>query len=375
MIPPSALVSAMRFRPIACFLGLLLTAPVAASSPASDDPRPDRVAAAMKADGFAGQVVIGEGERVLVDRTSGSALPTAVNPNEIVLDGGFPTDVAWPWASVTKQIVATLVMQQVAEGRIALDAPASRYLPALRGKVTSPTVRELLQHRSGLRNPDDTPAPKDGFPAYYTATYPVTGWCLAARKSAGGNWRYNNCDYVVLGALLERVTGLTIKALYAKRIARPLGLHAQFTAPDDLLRLDWTGGVTPRDRPIFERFGAAGGMAGTARDLLAFDRALMRSRGGLLPANQRAEMWLGDPKLGYQALGQWSFEAKLKGCDAPVRIIERRGEIGRFQARNILLPDRDMAIIVFTNRGDFDFGEIWQGKGFSYDLLSAAACP
>ena len=47
------------------------------------------------------------------------------------------------------------------------------------------------------------------------------------------------------------------------------------------------------------------------------------------------------------------------------------------QARNFILPDDDLVVIVFTNRSsdDFEIGEVWQGKGFAYDLLSAAvAC-
>jgi D-alanyl-D-alanine carboxypeptidase len=58
-----------------------------------------------------------------------------------------------------------------------------------------------------------------------------------------------------------------------------------------------------------------------------------------------------------------------------VRIIERRGGIERFQARNIILTDLNRIVVLFTAGGEFDFGEIWQGKGLSHDALAAAACP
>ena len=108
--------------------------------------------------------------------------------------------------------------------------------------------------------------------------------------------------------------------------------------------------------------------------MLACDEALLS--GALLPDRERAELWRGDPKLGYQALGQWSFTARLKGCAGPVRIVERRGGIGRFQVRNLLAPDQGVAAVMLTNRGGdvIDFGEIWQGKGLSHDLLAAALC-
>ena len=120
------------------------------------------------------------------------------------------------------------------------------------------------------------------------------------------------------------------------------------------------------------RFGAAGALAGPPSDLAAFDRALMDGR--LLKPETRAEMWRGDPKLGYAALGAWVYPVKLKGCATPQRLVERRGEIGNVQVRNVIAPDRGIAVIAFADR-PVEFGEPWQGKGLTYDLMSAALCP
>ena len=59
---------------------------------------------------------------------------------------------------------------------------------------------------------------------------------------------------------------------------------------------------------------------------------------------------------------------------APQRLVERRGEIGNVQVRNIIAPDRGIAVIAFADR-PVEFGEPWQGKGLTYDLMSAALCP
>jgi hypothetical protein len=48
--------------------------------------------------------------------------------------------------------------------------------------------------------------------------------------------------------------------------------------------------------------------------------------------------------------------------------------VGGIQARNIIAPGRGVSIVVFSNQAEFDFGEIWQGQGFSHDLLAAALC-
>lgn len=76
------------------------------------------------------------------------------------------------------------------------------------------------------------------------------------------------------------------------------------------------------------------------------------------------------------ALGVWGFSAPLRGCGAgAVALVERRGEIGGIEVRNLIAPALGRALVVFADRSDLDFGELWQGKGLSYTLASAAFCP
>ena len=277
---------------------------------------------------------------------------------------------AWPWASVTKQVVAVLVMQQVDEGVLSLDASAATYLPTLKATPTAPTIRQLLQHRSGLRNPDDSPPDASTFPNFYSDGPTGVDWCLADRTAPPEEWRYNNCDYIVLGAILKSVTGSDIGTLFRQRIAQPADL-----VDTRLLGLDEMRDYEEREA-IYDtriaRYGASAALVGPLEDMLRFDRALLE--GKLLSAQSRDILWQSDPSLGYMALGQWVFEAPLKGCDAPVRIVERRGAIGKYQVRNIILPDSDFVLALATAQEDFDFGEIWTGSGAMHDALAAVAC-
>ncbi len=318
---------------------------------------------------FEGDIVVGKGNDI----------SEAVLRRPGVMDLNGSKDI-WRWASVTKQVIATLVMQEVAAGHIDLDKPVSTYLPKFKGPNSAViTVRHLLRHQTGLPNPDETPARKDGVPAYYAsadaATHnPLTGYCAGAAKGpSGGNWAYNNCDYIVTGALLQAVTRTKWQKLVKNRITKPLGLKSVGAFQTTKATMPGLIGGKREGRYAFKSFDAAASLYGTAADLWRFDRALMT--GKLLPNAQRAEMWDGQADLGFIALGQWVFEAQLSGCAEPARIVERRGAIGGVQVRNFILPESDVAVIAFTNRDDFEFGEIWQGKGFSYDLLSAAACP
>jgi CubicO group peptidase (beta-lactamase class C family) len=295
--------------------------------------------------------------------------------------GYFEADDPWRWASVTKQVVAVAVMQAVDAGKVGLDTPIATYVPALKvANADTVTLRMLLQHTSGLANVEDGPvdARKDSLIQYRRDAAPlppISPICLGPAKAApGARFDYNNCDTEIVGAVLEAVTHQRLGDLLRTTIFGPLGMaQTGLIAPGEPAGHPGTLANGGRDDFIdIGRFGAAGALAGSPRDLAKFDRALMS--GTLLKPASRDEMWRGDPKLGYAALGQWVYTVPLKGCAMPQKLVERRGEIGGVQVRNVIAPDRGLALIVLTDR-PFDFAEAWQGKGGSYDLFSAAFCP
>ncbi|OQW78199.1 MAG: hypothetical protein BVN32_07050 [Proteobacteria bacterium ST_bin14] len=349
---------------LAAALSLGLNAAAVANEPRADAKAVEDIVSASGIEPM-GDVITSRGDKVFFTATHNHWPIEKVN--------------LWRWASVTKQVIATLVLQQVAAGRIDLDQPVARYLPGFKSaNAGSVTVRQLLRHQSGLPNPDDTAATPDSVPAYEAPGYkgsrdPLKGYCAGPVKGApGGNWDYNNCDYIVAGALLEAVTGKTWQALVQDRIAKPLGLKTVGAFPTKKPTVPGMIDGKPETGYDLSAFGASAGLYGSVEDLWKFDRALMT--GTLLPDSARAQLWDGQPKLGSIALGQWAFSAPLEGCAKPVRIVERRGAIGGIEVRNFILPDADVVAIVFVSKAGFDFGEVWQARGFSYDLLSAAAC-
>lgn len=352
-------------RIIAAFMAFVLPA----AGAAKDFPF-DRVTAVIDAAPFEGDVVISdqiEAQEIFHPRYSWTGL--LPEPSR-----GWPDGLTWRWASVTKQVVAILVMREVERGNIDLDMPVATYLPAFRSpNAVTATVRNLLQHRAGLPNPEADNG------AFYRADFdgsrdPTTGYCAGPVTGApGGDWSYNNCDYMVLGAVLETVTGLSWDMLFTRDIAGPLGFEFAGAYPGEQFTR-WGHIDSAREPEIdLSVYGSSAGLYGEPNDIILIDNALMR--GDLLGPEAMTEMWKGDPAMGYMALGQWVFEVPLKGCAEPVKIVERRGDIGAVQVRNFILPDKQMAVVAFSQAKPFDFGEVWMGSGFSYDLLSAAACP
>ncbi|WP_425230936.1 serine hydrolase domain-containing protein [Sphingomonas sp.] len=314
---------------------------------------------------LAGEVLVARGSQVLLDRPYGTVRP-----------GGGAPHVAgerWRLASVTKQVTAALIVRSLPLPM--LDTAAAPMVEIRRDPAVSPgdpyppfgdvTVRQLLTHHSGLFNPDTTPVGAGGVPGFYAADPNGAGGtrlCWSKTSVAAAPFSYNNCDYLVADAYMRRS---------GRPLAWPTGMA--MARPDEI---GVPGFVHGAPEPHFQlaSWGAAGGLMGTARAVWAFDRSLMTGR--LLPPAALAELWRPEGHGSYQALGQWVFPGPLHGCAAPKRIVQRDGEIWGVQARNFILPDDGIAVVFFTNRSadDFTVGEVWQGRGFAYDLLSAAAC-
>lgn len=354
----------------AAFIAALLTAamPVAGSANPPEDIVAGVQARAIEA-GFDGAILIGEAD----------------GSSRILTIGKKPVDprATWRWASITKQLAAVIAFQEVAAGRLDLDAPVARYWPDWAApNAKSIRIRDLLNHNSGLPQPDQSAPDKDGVPGFYRAaaaapSASAAGFCAGKPKAAApAKFDYNNCDTIVLAEVLARITGKSFDELLAERIARPLGLSSvgmfAFGAP-------LVGHVAPIGEfadldPLLNLGvnGASAGAYGTIGDLWVFDRALLD--GKLLPAGHREAMWTASIKNGFLNAFQWTYPAPLKGCAKPVRIVERQGLVGGIELRNWIMPDSGRGLILFSRKRPTNLGDPFEGKGFAFDLLSKVEC-
>ncbi|MEV8397361.1 serine hydrolase domain-containing protein [Streptomyces niveus] len=213
-------------------------------------------------------------------------------------------------ASATKTYVSAVVLQLVGEGRLSLDDTVEDVLPGVvsgNGNDGSRiTVRQLLNHTSGLFNyTADFPA-LSGIDAYEAGRY--TTWTdeqlvgIATRHAPdfepGAKWSYSNTNYTLAGMIIEKITGRTWQQEVTKRVIRPLGLRDTLT-PSTSARIPGShlkgysafGESAPAiDVTAFNpsAAGAAGAMISTAGDMTTFYQALMSGR--LLKPAQLTEM-------------------------------------------------------------------------------------
>jgi D-alanyl-D-alanine carboxypeptidase len=206
--------------------------------------------------------------------------------------------------SITKMFVATAVMQLVEEGLIGLDDPLADWFPEIleHSNGDQITIHHLLAHKSGLRYFGTVPEMRqalwgDGEP-FVPQVIAETMIRDHSLEQEPGRFFYSNTNYLILGLIIEDVTGQPAQTVIRDRIIDPLGLDATYLATyenpighplptySDFVAMDGSGGfinhhgVLDRVDPEFaERYfrttWMTGGMVSTAPDLITFVRALV----------------------------------------------------------------------------------------------------
>lgn len=213
-------------------------------------------------------------------------------------------------ASSTKTFVATVILQLVGEGRLSLNDTVDRWLPGVvsgnGNNGANITVRQLLQHTSGLYNyTADIPmlASVDGFQNNRYTTWTERQLVAMAMNhhpdfAPGTRWAYSNTNYILAGMIIRKVTGRSWQQEVTERIIRPLGLHRTL-APTIETHIpgrhlhgysNFGGSGKTVDTTEFNptAAGAAGGIISTTADLTRFYTALLGGR--LLQPAQLSEM-------------------------------------------------------------------------------------
>ena len=194
--------------------------------------------------------------------------------------------------SVGKLYTATVVAQLADAGRLELDAPVIDVLPELR--VADPevtrrvTARHLLSHTSGIGGDlfSDTGRGDDVLERYVASCAD-----LAQDAPLGATMSYCNAGFVILGRVIERLTGMTWDAAVREQLLEPLGATHTVSLPEEALRfrtafghLDTPARTTAR-WTLPRSCGPAGGLCASAADVVAFAR--LHLDGGLTADGRR----------------------------------------------------------------------------------------
>ena len=329
-------------------LALAIASP-AAAVPRDFVQRVDRlVNQAYPANAPGAAVIVTEHGKVVYERGRGLADVGAKKP--------ITPATVFRLGSITKQFASATLLQLVHEGKLSLDDPLSKFIPDYPQPGASATVRQLLSHTSGIQDYTEIP----GWMIEANTNKPYTTEQLIAvfkdkpaQFKPGARWSYDNSGYVLVGAIIETVTGKPWYQAVNERIAGPLHLTTLRYGVDEPSIASMAVGYEPAGEGKFKAAqkinmsvpGAAGALVGTVGDLATWANALHHDK--VLDAVSYKAMTsktkTADGKLNSYGFGMAVDE--IRGHP----IIGHDGGIFGFVTSSIYVPEKDVFVAVFHN--------------------------
>jgi CubicO group peptidase (beta-lactamase class C family) len=327
---------------------VLVTSPAPAAGPGAEI---DRLLGAYHALGqLNGSVLVAQEGRVVLARGYGLAN----------MEWGIPNapDTKFRLGSITKQFTSMLIMQLVAEEKLATSTTVAEVLPYYRKDAGGGvTIHHLLSHTSGI--PSYTSSPefrsKVARNPFGTKEF-VTSYCSGELEFApGSKYRYSNSGYYILGAIIEQVTGKPYEQVLRERVLDPVGMkdtgydHWETVLPRRATGYDRVAGAFRTARYLdMSTPGAAGALYSTVEDLLRWDQALYGDT--LLPAPLKSLMFT--PVLDNYAYGWEVRQAPVGDAKQPRTLISHGGGIDGFTTLITRVIEDRTLIVTLNNTGD-----------------------
>jgi D-alanyl-D-alanine carboxypeptidase len=253
--------------------------------------------------------------------------------------------------SITKQFTSAGIMRLVEQGRIALTDPLTKYLPEYQ-QWKAVTIRELLNHTSGIHSYTSNPAWARTWnepltPAQIVAFVATDTFDFAP----GSNYRYNNTGYVLLGMVLDKVTGHPYPQLVEESMFTPLGMHTAAYCPSRptdaryAVGYDKDGNHTKAATYLdMTHPYSAGALCMSVPDFLLWQSAL--TSGKVVSPTSYALMTRGDSAGGKPTQYGFGLSPSTLGTH---RLVTHGGDVHGFSAAQLWFPDDSLRVVVFTN--------------------------
>lgn len=290
------------------------------------------------------------GAVVLVEQDGKTLLRRAYGLADVELQTPLRPEHLLKVGSISKQFTSVAVLKLVHAGKLALDDKAAKHLPGFPHDVT---IEQLLTHTSGVT--EYTAIPEYHAALRQDATVDEIVGLIRARPLAfapGTKYQYTNSAYFLLGAIVEKASGVTLSEFLRREVLEPQGLAST--------RVDALEEIIPNRARGYQRAGgkirnatlysptrafSVGWLLSTVDDLSKWNRA--PHDGKVLPAALRTRAFtsarLPDGTLTNYGLG-W-FVNMLEGA----RVIEHGGDIPGFSSHVLSIPEQKIFVAVLSN--------------------------
>lgn len=270
------------------------------------------------------------------------------------LEKNLPVDADTSFAigSVTKQFTCACILLLAEEGKLSLDDPIAKYYPKLT-RAKDITLRDLMNHTSG-------------YPDYYPLDFvdrrmrqPIAFESMLEQYASGkldfepgSRFSYSNTGYILLGGVIEKVSGESFGAFLEKRILKPMKMdHSRYGSSRDLplAATGYTAFALGEPEPAVPEadgwIDAAGGMWASASDLLRWDLALVEGK-VLKPESYRA--MTAPRQLSTGKRSDYACGLLVASLDGET-VLRHSGGVSGFVSLNAFLPRVRSGLVVLAN--------------------------
>ena len=302
--------------------------------------------------GFQGVALVARNGQVLFQKAYGNAVEEWSVPNNL--------NTKFELASLTKQFTGAAILLLAQAGKLDIDAPVAKYYPRTPDLWRDVTVRQLVNHTSGLPNNDLQDFNKGLCVPYTTDELIGTFRSRPLKFKPGTEWAYTNTEYYLLAYIIQVVSGESYAEFLTQQLFRPLGMNATGIAPTlavipEMAEGYARNGKSLRHKDYFDRSLeiGAGGIHSTVSDMLRWNEAL---NGEKLLNRKSLDLMFTPSSPGNYGFG-WFIEEK------PRRKEYHEGSDPGFAAFEIRYPDERVFVIVFANVEDAPVRIIANGLG------------
>jgi CubicO group peptidase (beta-lactamase class C family) len=293
------------------------------------------------------------GMSVGVVRGAETLLLKAYGHADLEWDVPMPIDAIHEIGSVTKQFTAAAILQLHEQGKIDLDADMTEYLPGFDTQGKAIPVRRLLDHTSGIKGATEIP----GFDRLSRLTLPRDSLLTVIQGiplefEPGHALIYNNSAYILLGHIIEKVSGQSYEDYVEEHVFPLAGMDdSSYCSNTEVLTKRAHGYAVGRDGLELAEYHdhtwpySAGSLCSTVADLVAWNRAL---HGGAVLPPEAYEMMITPRPLEDGTPVRYAMG--LSHYVAPSgRVIEHGGGIPGFLTHSRYYPDEDAIVVVLLN--------------------------